>query len=105
MTTIKPAVPVIQKPEFAKKAVKVKWKKVTKQSSGYEVMAATDKAFTKNVKKTFVTSNKTTSKKISGLKVKKTYYVKVRAYKNVKIDGKMVKVYSNWSKLKTVKTN
>ena len=35
---------------------------------------------------------------------KKKYYVRIRTYKNVKFNGKTVKVYSSWSKSKSVKT-
>ena len=99
--TIKPAKPTIQTPKAAKKAVSVKWKKVAKaQVTGYQVMVATNKKFTKNVNKTFVNGYNKTSKKMTKLKAKKTYYVKVRTYKTVK----GVKIYSDWSKVKTVKT-
>jgi len=97
--TIKPTKPVIKSPTAAHKAVTVKWQKVKKQTSGYQVMVATNNKFTKNVKKTFVKQNKT-SVKISGLKTKKTYYVKIRTYKTV--NG--IKIYSDWSKVKQVKT-
>lgn len=98
--TIKPVKTTIKKPAAAKKAVTVKWKKVSKQATGYQVMVATNKAFTKNVKKAFVTKKKTTSKKMTKLKANKKYYVRVRTYKTVK----GVKIYSAWSAVKTVKT-
>jgi len=44
---------------------------------------------------------KTTKNKVKKLKAKKKYYVRVRTYKTVK--GK--KVYSSWSKVKSIKTN
>jgi len=47
-----------------------------------------------------VAGAKATSKKITGLKGGKKYYVQIRTYKVV--DGK--KVYSDWSKAKAVKT-
>lgn len=85
----------------AKKAFTVKWKKVSSQISGYEVMYSTSKNFTKGTGKTVtIKSAGTTSKKITGLKAKKTYCVKVRTYKIV--DG--VKIYSDWSAVKSVKT-
>lgn len=43
---------------------------------------------------------KTTKNKVKKLKAKKKYYVRVRTYKTVK--GK--KVYSSWSKVKSIKT-
>ena len=51
-----------------------------------------------------VGKNKTTSAKVKKLKGKKKYYVRVRTYKLVKINGKNVKLYSSWSKVKSVKT-
>ena len=98
--TINLAKTAIKKPVAAKKAVTVKWKKANKQVTGYQVMVATKKAFIKNVKKAFVTKKKTTSKKMTGLKANKKYYVRVRTYKTV--NG--VKMYSAWSAVKTVKT-
>lgn len=43
---------------------------------------------------------KTNKNKVKKLKAKKKYYVRVRTYKTVK--GK--KVYSSWSKVKSIKT-
>ena len=63
-------------------------------------MAATDKNFKKNVKKVYVKGYKKTSYTMKKLKAKTKYYVKVRTYKTVK--GK--KIYSDWSKVKTIKT-
>lgn len=36
-------------------------------------------------------------------KYEKKYYVRIRTYKTVKINGKSVKLYSSWSKAKSVK--
>ena len=46
--TIKPAKPAIQNPKSSKKAITVKWKKVSRQSTGYQIMLATNQKFTKN---------------------------------------------------------
>jgi hypothetical protein len=51
-----------------------------------------------------VSKQKKTSTAIKNLKGKKKYYVRIRTYKNVKFNGKTVKVYSSWSKSKSVKT-
>ena len=59
-----------------------------------------DKAFKKNKKTVTVKKNKTTSANVSSLKAKKKYFVRVRTYKTV--NGK--KIYSSWSKVKTIKT-
>ena len=85
----------------AKKAITVKWKKGKKaQVTGYQVMVATNSQFTKNKKTATVKGYSNVSKKITKLKAKTKYYVKVRTYKTVK----GVKIYSDWSKTKTVKT-
>ena len=84
----------------AKKALTVKWKKQTSQTTGYQVMYAANSKFTSGKKTVTVSSSKTTSKKITKLKAKKKYYVRVRTYKTV--SG--TKYYSDWSKTKTVKT-
>ena len=91
--------------------LKVTWKKaeintdyVTKQSgktavvSGYQIVCATDKKFTKNVKKVTVSAS-ALSKTVTGLKQGKTYYVKVRAYKTV--NGK--KLYGLYSSVRKQK--
>ena len=38
------------------------------------------------------------------VKSKKKYYVRIRTYKTVKANGKAQKIYSSWSKTRTVKT-
>ncbi len=81
------------------KALSVKLNKQTTQTSGYQIQYATTKTF-KSYKTATITSNKTTTKTLSGLKAKTTYYVRVRAYKTV--SG--VKIYSNWSAAKSMKT-
>ena len=72
----------------------LKWKKL-KQVNGYEVQSSTDKKFrtfdTVKTGKVSVTLKKLTSKK--------TYYVRVRGYRNVK-GGR---IYGAWSKVKKVK--
>ena len=82
-----------------KKAIVIKWKKNAKQTSGYEIEYSLKKSF-KKADTIKVKNNKITSKKIKRLKSKKTYYVRIRAYQTVK--GK--KLYSDWSKAKTVDT-
>ena len=86
------------------KAFSLKWKKQMSQTSGYEIAYATHASFRKKSTKTVVIkSNKTTSKEVKGLKPGKKYYVKVRTYKEVKSGSKKVKIYSDWSKTKSVR--
>lgn len=82
-----------------RKAIAVSWSKDA-QASGYQIFSATNSKFTKGKKTVTVKSNKTTKKTVSKLKAKKTYYVKVRAYKTV--SGK--KVYGAYSAVKKIKT-
>lgn len=82
----------------SKKKIKASWSKVG-GASGYQVMWSTYKNFSKNYKTKSVTS-KYLSKTVTAAQSKKTYYVRVRAYKT--INGK--KVYSSWSNTKKVKT-
>lgn len=86
----------------SKKKVKVKWKKQVSQTNGYQLQYSLNSNF-KSSKLLNVTSNKATSKSISNLKSKKKYYVRIRTYKNVKVNGKSTKLYSKWSKSLNVK--
>ena len=88
-----------KKVKSAKKAVSVEWKKVS-GVKGYQIQVATDKKFKKNKKTVTIKKQKTTKTTVKKLKAKKKYYVRVRTYKIM--NGK--KVYSSWSKVKSVKT-
>ena len=98
-TVAKPKSAKFKKVKPAKKAISVEWKKVS-GVSGYEIQLATDKKFKKNKKTVTVKKQKTTKTTVKKLKAKKKYYVRIRTYKIV--NGK--KVYSSWSKVKSVKT-
>ena len=67
--------------------------------TGYQVQYDVNKKFTSYQSK-YVKTNSTYKKTFSGLKSKKTYYVRVRSYKTV--NG--VKYYGSWSAVKSVKT-
>ena len=83
------------------KGFTVKWKKQTDHTTGYQISFSTDKNFKKNINSVTVAKNTQTSRKITGLKSKTTYYVRIRTYK--KIGSKSY--YSNtWSSVKAVKT-
>lgn len=86
------------------KGFQITWQKVSKVT-GYQVQYSTSKKFTKKTtKQKTYQGNKKFTKKVSKLKAKKTYYVRVRTYMTKKINGKNVKLYSGWSKAKSVKT-
>lgn len=87
----------ISKPKAAKKAVTVKWKKVSKKNQkkigGIEIQVATDSGFA-NIVKSTTAGKKKTSKKIKGLKSKQTYWVRIRAYKDGP-DGRHVSAWKS----------
>lgn len=100
--TIIPKSTTLTKLSSSKKKVTVKWKKQVSQTNGYQLQYSLNSNF-KSAKLLNVTNNKVTSKSISNLKSKKKYYVRIRTYKNVKVNGKSTKLYSTWSKSLNVK--
>lgn len=97
--TAKPKKTSIKKLSKGKKKFTVTWAKVS-GVKGYQIQYSSDKKFKKNNKSVTVTKQKTTKATVKKLKSKKKYYVRVRTYKT--INGK--KIYSSWSKVKSVKT-
>ena len=97
--TVKPKKTSIKKLSKGKKKFTVTWAKVS-GVKGYQIQYSSDKKFKKNNKSATVTKQKTTKATVKKLKSKKKYYVRVRTYKTV--NGK--KIYSSWSKVKSVKT-
>lgn len=96
ITTIKKATISKVTNQSGKKA-KVTFKAVS-GAKGYEIQYATNKNF--NSAKTTKASAQATNVTLKNLKKNKTYYVRVRAYKN---DADGNKVYGAWSAYKTVK--
>ncbi len=87
----------LSKVKKGKKAFTATWKKVS-GVDGYQIQYSVKK----NMKKAKTKKVKGAAKKkltVKKLKAKKTYYVRIRAYK--KINGKVQ--YSKWSKVKKVK--
>lgn len=97
--TVKPKKTSIKKLSKGKKKFTVTWAKVS-GVEGYQIQYSSDKKLKKNNKSVTVTKQKTTKATVKKLKSKKKYYVRVRTYKTV--NGK--KIYSPWSKVKSVKT-
>ena len=107
--TVSATVTVTVKPEKVKKLrarskkkgqLGIQWKKNTKVS-GVEVQYSTNNKFaSKKTKKKLVCSSlaKLTVKRLKG-----TYYVRVRAYANVRAAGKTKKLYSPWVVKKKIK--
>lgn len=80
-----------------------KWYKQTIQTTGYELqysiypdMLRANTVVVRNNKLSYLTVKK--------LKTGKKYYVRIRTYKIVKVNGKNVKLCSYWSNIKSVKT-
>ena len=82
------------------KAIVVKLNRSLQQSTGYEIQYSTKKSFSSK-KTVTVKGYSKTSKKISKLKKKKKYYVRIRTYYP---NGDTGYIYSKWSATKTVKT-
>lgn len=95
---VKPSKVTGLKVKAGKKKMTVRWKRNTK-ATGYQITYAQNKKFKKGKKNITISKNKTTKKTVKKLKAKKTYYVKVRAYK--KSGSK--KLYGAYSKVKKVK--
>ena len=81
----------------ANRSFTASWKKNI-QATGYQIQYAADSRFTKERKTVTVGKQSAIRYKISGLKNKKTYYVRIRSYKRV---GKKV-LYSSWSTVKKI---
>ena len=84
---------------FRGRKLKVSWKR-DGRATGYQVQYCTSKAFKKGVKTITISKNKTVTKTIPKLTKGKRYYVRVRAYKSVKVNKKTQKLYGAWSSVK-----
>ena len=83
------------------KELKVTWKKLSANASGYEIQYATDANFLTAGKPVKISQNDITSATIKKLKSKTKYYVRIRSYNK---SGKTI-AYSSWAKIKkAVKT-
>lgn len=76
--------------------LRVNWKKIS--CSGYQVQCSRNRTFTQIIKSRTI-SNRYKSYTLKGLKSKRRYYARVRAYKYA--NGR--KVYSSWSIVRSVK--
>ena len=75
-------------------AFTIKWKKKT-NIAGYQIQYSANSKFKRGNKTIKIKKVKTLSKKITGLKPSKKYYVRIRTYQGKK--------YSKWSKVKSIK--
>ena len=92
----------IIKIKATKKGFTVRWKGIARACNGYEVAYSTKKSM-KGAKNVRLASDKKICK-VKKLKAKKKYYVRIRTYRIVKVNATYKRVYSAWSKIKTVRT-
>ena len=102
--TIDPKGTSLKSVKAGKKSFTANWKAQKTQTSGYQLQYSTNKKLAKAVKTSTISKNTTVKKTVKKLSAKKTYYVRVRTYKTVKVGKKSVKIYSGWSAAKKVKT-
>ncbi len=106
-TSLKPALPNLKRIKISKmtqkgKKVKVLWKPSEGILSGYELQYSTKKNFQKKATKTLHLSKKKTSKAFRIRKKRKKYYIRIRVYCDVRMDGVKIRLYSKWSKVRKV---
>ena len=100
--TIKPQATSLTSLTPIKGGFTVKWAKQSTQTSGYQIMAAANSSFTKDVHTYTYSSPSTTSASIKkNLTAGKKYYVRIRTFKTVTVNGKTEKIYSSWSSAKS----
>ena len=103
--TIRPAGTSIQKLAASSGGFTVKWKKKTAQTSGYQIQYSANAKFKgSSTRSVLVRKNSQVQKTVKNLKAQTKYYVRIRTYKTVKVNGKNTRIYSAWSKAVTVKT-
>lgn len=92
----------ISKLKAGKGSLTASWKAQKSYTNGYEIRYSlkSNMSGSKTVK---ITKNKTISTVVKKLKSKKTYYVQVRTFTNVKVNKKTKVLYSDWSKTKSIK--
>ncbi|MCI8409277.1 MAG: hypothetical protein HFJ09_08430 [Lachnospiraceae bacterium] len=77
----------------------LRWKKIEKNNSGYEIQYATNKNF-KSKKSAWVKNNTKSSKTIKNLKKNTKYYVRIRTYNQTE----QKKIYGGFSKIVSMTT-
>jgi hypothetical protein len=97
-TYTKPKTPTLTL-KTSSKSITASWSKVS-GVSGYQIQYSTKSSFS-GASVTSLSSSKI-SKKYTKLKKGKTYYVRLRTYKTLKINGKTKTVYSSWKTKKIV---
>lgn len=94
----------IKKIKSGRNGFNVAWKKPAAYVTGCQIQYSPDKGFKKkNIKKVTIKNRKNISKYIKRQKTGRKYYVRIRTYKNVKVNGGKIKVFSKWSSIKAVR--
>ncbi len=101
---IRPQDTILKKAVSKSRGIQVTWKRQITPIDGYQIQYCTNKDFKGRTAKITTAPQNVSVKKISKLKGKKKYYVRIRTYKNVKVNGKSRKLYSDWSDRKTAVT-
>lgn len=96
--------PEISKLTRGKKSFKMKIKYNKEGFDKFRIEVSTNKKF-KNARYANISGQYRNIKVVKGIKRKKTYYVRVRAYvKDKDYEGNSFSVYSPWSKVRKIKT-
>ena len=82
--------------------LQMKWKK-SASVTGYVIQYALNSKFKKGVKTIRISGSNQTSSVTLKLKKGKRYYVRIRAYKKVQLDGRTKMLYGKWSAKKSKK--
>ena len=79
-----------------KKGLSLTWNRVS-GIDGYQIEYSTKEDFSAKKKTITIKDVKTVKQLINGIKKKKTYYVRIRSYKYVKVNGVKEQFFSDWS--------
>lgn len=102
-TTVKPKkTQISQVKSSGSRKIVIVWK-IKADVAGYQIQCSPKKNFKKGTKTYLIKGTKKSSKVIKKLKAKKKYFVRIRSFSKVKINGKTKKVFSAWSKVQKVK--
>ncbi len=82
--------------EKTKKGLVLNWNRVS-GIDGYQIEYSTKEDFSAKKKTITIKDVKTVKQLINGIKKKKTYYVRIRSYKYVKVNGVKEQFFSDWS--------
>lgn len=101
--TIRPAGTSIKKITAARGGFTVRWLKKTAQASGYQMQYSENAGFQGDSTHSVFVKNPAVAKKtVKNLNAGKTYYVRIRIYKDTNAGGKSTRLYSAWSKKQAV---